>query len=151
MPACNSGRKRCLRPSHPHSKCTLLLRSEEQLRFEWGWEGDPLLAVGDVKLQEGERVRHSLQQTPRGVDFEKVWKDRDTHLEKVPGFKNFNLVRREIKENHTLYASHSIWNSKEAFIDWTKSEAFRLVHKNAAQHRDLYLGAPNLEGFEVVL
>ena len=84
-------------------------------------------------------------------DFEKVWKDRDTHLEKVPGFKNFNLVRREIKENHTLYASHSIWNSKEAFIDWTKSEAFRLVHKNAAQHRDLYLGAPDFEGFDVVL
>ena len=84
-------------------------------------------------------------------EFEEVWKGRDTHLDAVPGFKNFNLAKGEVKDNHTLYASHSIWDSKEAFIDWTKSEAFRLAHKNAAQHRNLYLGAPDFEGFEVVL
>ena len=43
------------------------------------------------------------------------------------------------------------WASKDAFIDWTKSEAFRLAHKNAGQHKDLYIGAPNFEGFEVVI
>ena len=53
--------------------------------------------------------------------------------------------------NFRLYASHSIWNSKADFINWTKSEAFKLAHKNAGQHKDLYLGAPNFEGFEVVL
>ena len=53
------------------------------------------------------------------------------------------------KEN-TLYSSHSTWDSKEDFINWTKSEAFRLAHKNAAQHRDLYLGPPDFEGFDVV-
>ena len=84
-------------------------------------------------------------------EFEDVWKDRDTHLDKVTGFKNFNLVKGEVKENHTLYASHSTWDTKEAFINWTKSEAFRLAHKNAAMHRDLYLGAPDFEGFDIVL
>ena len=37
------------------------------------------------------------------------------------------------------------------FINWTKSEAFRLAHKNAGQHQDLYLGHPNFEGFETVI
>ena len=83
-------------------------------------------------------------------EFENVWKSRETHLDKVPGFKNFNLVKGETTDDHTLYASHSTWESKDDFINWTKSEAFRLAHKNAAQHRDLYLGPPDFEGFEVV-
>ena len=54
-------------------------------------------------------------------------------------------------DDFSLYASHSIWNSQEDFLNWTKSEAFRLAHKNAGQHKDLYLGAPEFEGFERVL
>tara|TARA_B100000767_G_scaffold17702_1_gene16276 strand:+ start:286 stop:588 length:303 start_codon:yes stop_codon:yes gene_type:complete len=83
--------------------------------------------------------------------FENVWKTRDTFLDKVPDFKNFNLAKRDVKENHTLYASLNVGDSKEAFIDWTKSESFKLAHKDAVQHRDLYLGPPDFEGFEVVL
>jgi len=85
------------------------------------------------------------------IEFEEVWRGRDTHLDKVPGFKKFNLAKGEKKEDYTLYASHSTWDTKEAFIDWTKSESFRLAHKNAAMHRDLYLEAPDFEGFKVVL
>ena len=84
-------------------------------------------------------------------EFENVWKNRDTHLKDVPGFKEFNLVKGDTNDEHTLYASHSIWNSKNDFINWTKSEAFRLAHKNSGQHKGLYLGHPNFEGFEVVL
>ena len=84
-------------------------------------------------------------------DFESVWKNRDTHLKGVPGFKEFHLVKGNTNEEFTLYASHSIWDSKEDFINWTKSEAFRLAHKNAGKHKDLYIGAPNFEGFEVVI
>ena len=25
--------------------------------------------------------------------FEEIWKNRDTHLNKVPGFKKFNLIK----------------------------------------------------------
>ena len=84
-------------------------------------------------------------------EFEDVWKNRDTHLKNVPGFKEFHLVKGGTNDEHTLYASHSIWNSKNDFINWTKSEAFRLAHKNSGQHKGLYLGHPNFEGFEVVL
>ena len=84
-------------------------------------------------------------------EFEKVWRERDTHLSEVPGFKEFHLVKGEKTKEFSLYASHSVWNSKNDFINWTKSEAFKLAHKNAGQHKDLYLGATNFECFEVVL
>ena len=83
--------------------------------------------------------------------FEEVWKSRDTHLDNVVGFIEFHLVKGDKKDNYTLYSSHSTWISKEDFINWTKSEAFRLAHKNAGQHSDLYLGHPEFEGFEVVI
>ena len=83
--------------------------------------------------------------------FEDIWKNRDTHLNEVPGFKKFNLIKSESNEHFTLYASHSEWSSKEDFINWTKSEAFRLAHKNAGQHQNLYLGHPEFEGFEKIL
>ena len=61
--------------------------------------------------------------------FEEIWKNRDTHLNEVPGFKKFNLIKSESNEEYTLYASHSEWESKQDFINWTKSEAFRMAHK----------------------
>ena len=82
------------------------------------------------------------------VEFENVWKNRDTYLSNVPGFKTFNLVRGEEKNDFTLYASHTIWTSKEDFPNWTKSEAFKLAHQDAGKHRDIYLGPPVFESFE---
>ena len=41
-------------------------------------------------------------------------------------------------------------NSQDDFIAWTKSEAFKL-HKNAGQHKDIYIGHPVFEGFNVVV
>ena len=83
-------------------------------------------------------------------DFEEVWRNRDTHLEDVPGFGEFHLIRGQQEEDHTLYASHTVWESRDAFENWTKSEAFRAAHKNAGQNSHLYLGHPNFEGFEIV-
>ena len=39
--------------------------------------------------------------------FEKVWKNRDSHLKGVPGFIEFNLVKGEETKEFSLYASHS--------------------------------------------
>ena len=64
---------------------------------------------------------------------------------------NFNLVKGDTDEECTLYASHSTWNSQDDFINWTKSEAFKLAHKNAGQHKDIYIGHPVFEGFNVVV
>ena len=83
-------------------------------------------------------------------EFENVWRNRDTHLDDVIGFKNFYLIKGETNKEYSLYSSHSTWESEKDFINWTKSEKFKLAHKNAAQHRHLYLGPPNFEGFKVV-
>lgn len=82
--------------------------------------------------------------------FEAVWLSRETHLESVPGFLGFNLLRGPEREDHTLYASHSRWASKDAFEAWTKSEAFRLAHRGAGDNKPLYKGHPHFEGFEVL-
>ena len=87
----------------------------------------------------------------RETEFEKIWKERDTHLDDVPGFKKFNFIKGKKKDNHRLYASHSEWNSEQDFVNWTKSDAFRQAHKGAGQHSDIYLGHPEFEGFEVII
>ena len=84
-------------------------------------------------------------------DFENVWKTRETYLDDVEGFIDFNLLRGDSTDEFTLYSSHSIWQSKEHFVAWTKSEAFRKAHKNAGENKPLYLGHPEFEGFNVVL
>ena len=89
----------------------------------------------------------------REDDFENIWKQRDSHLEGVPGFQQFNLVRGKMDEDETftLYASHSVWRSENDFLNWTKSDAFRQAHKGAGEHSDVYLGHPEFEGFTIVL
>jgi heme-degrading monooxygenase HmoA len=81
--------------------------------------------------------------------FEAVWLNRDTHLEKVPGFVEFRLLKGPQIEDYTLYASHSTWRSRAAFEAWTKSEAFRAAHARAGENKPLYLDHPQFEGFEV--
>lgn len=87
----------------------------------------------------------------REEDFIEVWKNRDSHLDGVPGFRQFKLLRGASADDHTLFASHSVWDSREAFEEWTRSEAFRLAHRNAGDTRGIYLGHPQLEMFEAVL
>lgn len=85
-------------------------------------------------------------------DFIDIWKSRDSYLDTVPGFQSFNLLRGASNEEFTLFASHSIWNSKQDFINWTESEAFRKAHAGAGgKTKDIYLGPPQFEGFESVL
>ena len=84
------------------------------------------------------------------ADFEAVWRERDSHLKEVPGFKEFHLLRGPQEDDHTLYASHTTWASRTHFEDWTKSEAFRRAHSQAGGTRDIYIGHPNFDGFEVI-
>jgi heme-degrading monooxygenase HmoA len=87
----------------------------------------------------------------REAEFEEVWRNRDSHLAGLPGFVEFHLLKGPEHDDHTLYASHAIWESREDFVNWTKSQAFRDAHRNAGDNRNLYLGGPEFEGFEVVL
>lgn len=73
-------------------------------------------------------------------DFINIWKNRDTHLNEVPGFKQFTLI-----------SSHSVWEPEQAFVNWTQREAFRKAHAQAGDSKGIYLGPPQFEGFTAVL
>jgi heme-degrading monooxygenase HmoA len=86
----------------------------------------------------------------RTADFENVWLTRQSHLHEVPGFKAFHLLKGPEREDHVLYASHSVWASSTAFENWTKSESFRKAHARAGDNKPTTLGHPELECFEAI-
>ena len=83
--------------------------------------------------------------------FEKVWRERESYLDGVPGFRAFSLLKGPEREDHVLYASHSVWDSRAAFEAWTESDNFRRAHAQASAPKGTYLGHPELETFEAVL
>jgi len=87
----------------------------------------------------------------RERDFEDLWKERESFLDTVPGFREFKLLKGPAGDGSTLYASHSIWDSRETFEAWTESEAFRKAHARGRAPEGTYLGPPVFEGFDVVL
>lgn len=87
----------------------------------------------------------------READFEKLWRERDSHLEGVPGFRRFHLLRGPSDDEATLYASHTVWEDEAAFRAWTESESFRRAHRQARAPEGTYLGHPVFEGFEAIL
>lgn len=98
------------------------------------------IAMNRFKVQKGSEA-----------EFERVWRERDSHIATVPGFKQFELLRGPEREDHTLYASHTVWGSRADFEAWTKSEAFRAAHRTAGGNKPLYIGHPEVELFESVL
>jgi len=79
-------------------------------------------------------------------EFEAVWKNRKTFLENVEGFKEFHLLRGD----NGVFISHSTWNDRAAFVNWTESEAFRMAHAQGGS-KGLLEGHPQFSGFEVVI
>jgi heme-degrading monooxygenase HmoA len=82
----------------------------------------------------------------QGAAFERAWKERESHLDGVPGFMLFQLLRGE----DGTYVSHSTWESEAAFAAWTHSEAFRMAHSNRLPE-GILAGHPQFSCYEVVL
>jgi heme-degrading monooxygenase HmoA len=86
-------------------------------------------------------------------EFEEIWKGRDSKLSDMKGFREFQLLRGPVNEDegYTLFASHTVWETKDDFVAWTNSQSFRDSHKNAGGGRKVsYMGHPQFEGFSVV-
>lgn len=88
------------------------------------------------------------------TDFEQMWKNRDSKLPQMTGFREFHLLRGAAndEEDYTLYASHTIWESHADFLAWTKSQNFRDAHRQAGDRdrKPSYIGHPQFEGFSIV-
>lgn len=84
--------------------------------------------------------------------FEQLWATRESYLHEMKGFVEFHLLKGPEKEDHHLYSSHTLWETYEDFLAWTKSEAFRKAHARAGNERTqpLTVGHPEFEGFHVI-
>ncbi len=97
------------------------------------------IAMNRFKVRKGEESA-----------FEARWLERDSHIRAVPGFVEFHLLKGPERDDHVLYASHTVWRSYADFEAWTRSEAFRAAHRDAGQGRSLTISHPEFEGFEVL-
>ena len=96
-------------------------------------------------------MNHFRVAAGRGAEFETRWRERKSHLDSVHGFVQFHLVRGKDEEDGTqCYASHVIWKSRQAFLDWTHSEAFRKAHAARDTPSGLILEHPRFQGWEAV-
>jgi len=93
-------------------------------------------------------MNHFTVDPERGGDFEEHWRKRESYLAEVPGFLRFALLRGDEPGS---YASHTAWESREAFEAWTGSEAFRKAHAQARTPEGLLQGPPRLALFEAVI
>jgi heme-degrading monooxygenase HmoA len=125
--------------------------------FASRWQGVKASKGGQKRTQERETKQMFIAmnrfRVKKGFEdaFEKVWLGRDSYLDSVPGFLEFHLLKGPEAEDHTLYSSHTMWQSKRAFEAWTKSEEIRAAHARAGNEATgpLYLEHPKFEGFEV--
>lgn len=83
----------------------------------------------------------------RGSEFEEVWKNRETYLQGLDGFVQFALLRGDEPGD---YISHSTWASREAFLAWAQSDAFRKAHGERMPD-GIILGHPRARFYESVM
>jgi len=83
-------------------------------------------------------------------DFEQRFMKRQGLVDQSPGFVR-NMVLRPDNENSEYHIVMTLWQSHQAFIDWTESESFRQAHAQARETPgEMYAGRNVLEMFEVV-
>lgn len=87
----------------------------------------------------------------REAEFVEVWRNRESYLDEVPGFRRFRLLQGEPGERATIFISHSEWDSRAAFEAWTNSEAFTTAHRRGRTPEGLVLAHPEFEGYEVAI
>lgn len=83
----------------------------------------------------------------RAEEFERGWRERDSRLRGLAGFRSFALLRGDTGGE---YVSHTVWDSREAFRAWTQSEQFRQAHAQGPADGVL-AGHPQASFYEAVL
>jgi heme-degrading monooxygenase HmoA len=81
--------------------------------------------------------------------FEKVFRERARLVDEMPGFVS-NQVLRPVNEGDP-YIVFTLWNSREDFINWVRSDAFVKGHaQSGSLPKDAYFSPNVLEMHEVV-
>lgn len=81
-------------------------------------------------------------------DFEERFKQRAGLVDHEPGFIR-NAVLRPAENSSEQHIIMTMWESREAFETWTKSESFHKAHEKAGQTPREWFTAPGkLEVFD---
>lgn len=84
----------------------------------------------------------------REGEFEQRWRERETYLDQVPGFVEFALLKGDTPGE---YVSHTVWEDREAFVNWTKSESFTAGHRQGGSVAGVLATHPEVRLYEAVL
>jgi heme-degrading monooxygenase HmoA len=83
----------------------------------------------------------------RAADFERGWRERESHLAGLPGFRGFALLKGDEPGD---YVSHTTWDSREAFMGWATSDSFKAAHRNPMPE-GIIVGHPRARFYEAVI
>lgn len=96
------------------------------------------------------------------AEFEDRFRNRAHLIDQAPGFIKNQVLRPVLRRfNHEIgeweeageqgyHLVQTYWESEQAFWDWTRSEAFRIAHKNRAP-AETFAGPNVLEIHDVIL
>jgi heme-degrading monooxygenase HmoA len=75
--------------------------------------------------------------------FEERWASRESKLKEMPGFLSFTMLRRDLgvkmhgsdkaDGDPVNYQSTTVWQNKEAFMNWRNSQQFSQAHGGGAK------------------
>jgi heme-degrading monooxygenase HmoA len=65
-------------------------------------------------------------QDGRTDEFERTFHDRNSHLDGVEGFLQFQLLRRDETDEYSVV---TLWESEEHFEEWVASDRFFDAHR----------------------
>ncbi|KYD27066.1 Heme-degrading monooxygenase IsdG [Geobacillus sp. B4113_201601] len=72
-------------------------------------------------------------------------------IEKAPGFVRLDILVNEQPNNYDEVRVCTMWETKDAFIGWTKSEAFRKAHDQRGKAPLDYVLGNQMYAYEVAL
>jgi heme-degrading monooxygenase HmoA len=87
----------------------------------------------------------------RADEFEEIWRTRESMLNQMTGFLEFQLLRSSEKEGRVLFISKVNWTEEKNFSDWVQSDQFKQAHAKKRMPEGIVMGPPQFETFEVVL
>lgn len=87
----------------------------------------------------------------RESDFEDSWRNRESYLHSVAGFRGFALLRNQSNEGgHTEFISYTTWETRADFDAWRQSDDFRRAHAQGSLEGVL-TGPPKASLYETIV
>ncbi|GEN54309.1 MULTISPECIES: antibiotic biosynthesis monooxygenase family protein [Halobacillus] len=97
-------------------------------------------------------VVDSMVQVPdhKADDLIDIYRKRSRLVDQADGFISFQLLQNDRKPGELTV--HLEWESKEAYLNWARSEQFKKIHELEKQYPDQELQGivPKVSKYEVV-